>query len=185
MAKVGLTLDEGQFELESLLESYKEVIMQIRTGVASLDMVRDIKVEAYGTQQKLEHIATISIMSAQTLTIKPFDMQMIRSLGETITAARKDYNVVVKQDQILINIPPLTEETRQEYVRLLKDKTENFRQKMRDIRHRMRDWINDQKEGMPEDDYHRTLEQIDKTTSQYSDELEKMYQKKSQDILTV
>jgi len=185
MAPIGLNKEAGQQELAQAVQAYKDTISHIRTGVASLEMVRDIKVEAYGTAQPLEHVSTVSIMSGRSLSIKPWDNSLLQAIHDSVHKSRPDYEITVKPDQIIINLPVLTEESRKEYVKMLKDKTEQFRQRVRDIRHKMRDYWQNEKENMPENDYFRALEEVDKQTAQTNQELEDAYNKKSEELLKV
>lgn len=185
MASNGINIQEGELQIQEIIEEYRKRIVQIRTGVATLDMIKDISVSVYGQNQPLEYVSTITISSARSLTVKPFDASNLNALGDTIKKQRPDYELAIKNNMVYINLPMLTEDSRKEYVKLLKEKTEQTRQKIRDVRHKIRDFFNAEKDKMPENDYYKKLEEVDKLVAKYNEDLEKLYTKKSEELMKV
>lgn len=108
----------------------------IRTGRATPALVEGIVVEAYGGAQKLRvmELATVTTPDPQSLIISPWDKSIIGDIRKGIEQANIGLTPVLAGEVIRINIPPLTSEDRENYVKLLHQKLENGRVMIRQVR---------------------------------------------------
>lgn len=182
MADLGLTLEEGRSQFEETIQSYNEALKKIRAGRLNMDQFSNLQVEAYETKQPLSHLATINLLSARSLSVKPWDQSNLKAVEDALRAEFSDYTINTQKDQILVNMPVLTQESRQGYIKELKDETEKFRKSLRDIRNRIRDHLNSQKDDLPEEDFMRSIKEVDEVSKEYTDKLQEVYDKKEREL---
>ena len=107
--------DKPQFE--KVLEFFKKDITSLRTGRAAPSLVEAVKVECYGTKSDLMQLASITAPEPQTITIKPWDKNILKDIERALQSSDLNINPVVDSDLIRINFPSLTEESRKELVK--------------------------------------------------------------------
>lgn len=123
--------------MKKALEVTSQDIAGIRSGRATPALVENIVIACYGGSQhlKLMEMATITTMDAKTIVIAPYDPSVIDEIEKGIMEANRGLTPVVDGELIRISIPPLSEERRQEYIKLAKVKLEAGRVMIRQIRH--------------------------------------------------
>lgn len=128
---------ETREKMEKVLEVVRQDLATVRTGRATPALVENILISCYqGTQKlKLLELATILTQDPQTLVIHPFDLSIIQEIRKGILAANLGLNPSIDGDLMRINMPPLTEERRQQMIRLTRQKLESGRIMIRQIRH--------------------------------------------------
>lgn len=169
------------------LEMVKQDVATLSTGKATVQMLDPVEVEAYGSRLKLNEVANVSAPDPNMLVVKPWDDTIIENIQKGIMAADLNLNPVVDGELVRVKIPPLTEERRQEMVKLLHKKIETGRVMLRSIRTQIKQEIEDQKgeANISEDDIHRSLDKLNQLTQDYIDQLDKLAQHKKQELLTV
>lgn len=122
--------------MQSALDAVRRDAGTIRTGRATPHLVENIVVDAYGGQQKLKvmELATITVPDPQSILISPWDKSIIGEIKKGIEQANIGLTPVIAGEVIRINIPPLTSEDRENYIRILHQKLENGRVIVRQIR---------------------------------------------------
>ncbi len=159
----------------------------IRTGRASPMLVERVMVMYYDTPTPLEQLATISAPEPQLLTIKPFDAHSLKDIEKAISAA--DLGVTPTDDGKLIRIaiPRLSEERRNEMIKLVHKRLEEARISIRNIRRDAHNDLRDyEKEKMlSEDELKRATEDLQKLTDKYSELAEGITQRKEEEIREV
>lgn len=122
--------------MQQVLEAVRADVGIIRTGRATPALVEDVIVPAYGGQQRLrvQELATITAPDTQTIVIDPWDKSIIGEIKKGIEAANIGLSPVIAGEVIRINLPPLTQEDRESYIKLLNQKIENGRVQIRQIR---------------------------------------------------
>ncbi len=172
-------------EYEELLSRYKDEIATLRVGAVDLEKVKNIEVDAYGTNMPVYQVATVMSQSALTIVITPWDKKLLDKIAEAVTSALKDVTPTIKGDAVYLNFPPLTEEKRKEYLKLISKLGEHFRQQLRDIRNRYKRQIEEaNKSGeIPDSMIHKVLEKLDSLTRQFREEIDKIYGNKEKQIL--
>jgi ribosome recycling factor len=180
-------LSEGESRMKGAVKSLEEDLATIRTGRASPALVEKLSVEYYGTPTPLMQLATISAPEPRMLTIRPFDPASIRDIERAIQAS--DLGLTPGNDgkMIRLNIPPLTEERRLDLVRLVKDRTEEGRVAVRNVR---RDALQDLREAekekmISEDELNRGETDLQKLTDHYIESLNSIGERKENEVLEV
>lgn len=157
-------LNKNKSGLDEAVEFYKKDISSIRTGRANSPMVEDIHVEAYGQMMRIMELASVSIPEARTIAIQPWDKAMLEPISGAIRKSDLGLAPIVDGQLIRLNIPPLTEERRKEFVKNLKKKSEESRIHIRQVREKSIREIDDmEKNGeISEDEKFRGREEIQK-----------------------
>ena len=180
-------MNEAENRMRGAVKALEDDLSAIRTGRASPALVERLSVEYYGTPTPLMQLATISAPEPRLLTIRPFDPASIKDIERAILAS--DLGLTPNNDgkMIRLSIPPLTEERRLELVRVVKNRTEEARVSVRNVR---RDTQNDLREFereklISEDELHRGEEDLQKLTDQYVEEINSVGERKEGEILEV
>lgn len=174
-------------QMQKAIEALKVELSKVRTGRAHTSMVENIKVDYYGTETAIKHIANITVSDSKTITITPWEKTMVKPIEKAITAADLGLNPVGEANLIRIPVPPLTEERRKEMVKVVKNIAEQSRVAVRNIR---RDANNDLKEllkekEISEDDERHAQEQVQKITDKFIAEIDKTTAAKESDLMAV
>ncbi|TSC89338.1 MAG: ribosome recycling factor [Microgenomates group bacterium Gr01-1014_5] len=171
-------MDENQIKqrMQQVLDLVRQDIGTIRTGRATPSLVEDIMVDAYGGTSKLRilELASISAPDPQTLIISPWDKQVVGEIRKGIEAANTGLSPVISGEIIRINLPPMTTEDREKYVKLLHQKLENgrvmVRQTRQDANHEIKKAFEDKKSS--EDEKDRREKQVQTLTDQFIGQIE-------------
>lgn len=159
----------------------------IRTGRANPAMFDGIKVSVYGTDMPLNQVATISCPEPRLVVIQPWDRSNLSEVEKAILKSELSLNPSNDGNLIRIQIPDLTEERRKEYVKFAKQKAEECRVAVRNVRRDGNDLVKDleKEKEISEDDGKNALARIQKTTDKYIDEIQKMTDNKEKEILSI
>ena len=178
--------DEVSRQMNQVVQIFRDEIATIRTGRATPALIEGIEVSVYGGQQrmKLMELGSILVEGARSLVFQPWDKSIINEIKNGLLEAGMGLNPVVDQDKIRINLPPLTTEQRENYLKLLGKKLEAARVMIRDIRGRVRRQLQDQlqEKQLSEDEYHRLEQELQNLTDDYIAKLEEMAAGKEKEI---
>jgi ribosome recycling factor len=159
----------------------------IRTGRASTALVERIHVDYYGTQTPLNQLAGISVPEAHQIVIQPWDRAVLGAIEKAIQ--KSDIGLVPNVDGTVVrlNIPPLTEERRQDIVRVVHRRMEEARVEVRNLRREAADTLKrEERDGdLGADAAHRELDALQKLTDRYVGEVDKVGAHKEQEVLEV
>jgi len=180
-------LKEAEAKMRSSLQSLEDDLAGIRTGRATPALVERLSVEYYGAPTPLQQLATFSVPEPRQILIKPFDASSIKEIERAIQSS--DLGLTPSNDgkSIRLTLPPLTQDRRQELVRVVNARVEEGRISVRNVR---RDTIKDlrefeQEKMISEDDLERAEEDIQKLTDKYIDEMNAVGKHKEEEILEV
>ena len=126
--------DSFNSEFKKTLDHMEYEFSKLQTGRANSALFEDILVDAYGSSQPMKNVAQITIPDSKTVSIKPFDKSIIKSIETGIIAANLNLNPNTLADSIIINIPPLTEERRRDLVKVVKKVSEDTKVSVRQTR---------------------------------------------------
>jgi len=175
--------------MQKAVDHFKVEISSIRTGRAVPALIENIVCNAYGGAQKLavKELGTITTMDSQTLVVQPWDQSVIGEIRQGILAANVGLTPVIDNNIIRISVPGLTTERRQEYVKLLHQKTEESRVSVRTARQDKMREIKSlfEEKGISEDEKFRAEEELQKITDEFIGKIEELSAKKEQEITTV
>ena len=178
---------QAEDKMKKSLAALEDDFNTIRTGRASASLFDKIRVDYYGQKTPLNQVATISIPESRLVVIQPWDKSTVGEIEKAIQMSELSVNPNNDGKVIRINIPPLTEERRKEYVKVAKNMAEQSRVAIRNIR---REAIDDlkkmQKSGeMSEDEEKRGQDETQKLTDKYIDDINALLEIKEQEILEV
>ena len=181
------TLREAVERMQAALDMLEEDLSTIRTGRASPSLIERMPVEYYGTNTPLIQLASISVPEPRQLLIRPFDPSTLKDIDRAILAS--DLGLTPNNDGkvIRLTMPQLTEERRHELVRVVHNRMEESRVRIRNIR---RDLIKDlrefEKEGLiSEDDQERGEKELQELTDKMNDKVQEIGDKKEKEIMEV
>ncbi len=172
--------------LDKVIEVVGGDMATIRTGRAKPDLVSGIEVLAYGQRMKLFELASVTAPDPSTIVIAPWDKSVLKDVEKAILLSELQLTPNVSSDIVRINIPPLTQERRNDFVKLLHQKVESGRVMARQVRLEIKSEIDRLRDaaGVSEDDIDRLLEQLQKTLDEYMLKIEQMGKKKEEEIMS-
>ncbi len=181
------TISEAREKMAKSLQNFQHEIVHIRTGRASSGLLDNIEVDVYGQHMKLNQLATVNAPEARLITIQPWDKANIEPIERAIQNSPLEVTPQNDGTLIRIPIPPLSEDRRKEYVKVVGKLAEESRVSIRNIRRTEVDTIKKlQKDGeIPEDDAHRLIDEIQKVTDENVGKVDAAYKAKEADIMEV
>lgn len=181
-----LVLEEAEENMQHAIQHLEFEFQKIRAGKASPGMLSGVKVEYYGVMTPIEQTANINTPDAHSIVVQPFDKSAIHEIEKAILNANLGFNPSNEGMQIRINVPPLTEERRMDLVKRAKHVVEESKVGIRNARRNANDEAKKlEKDGMPEDETKRLIDDIQKLTDNYSEKVDALFESKEKDIMTV
>ena len=174
-------------KMEKSVEAFKNDLAKVRTGRASLALLDDIHVNAYGSSMPINQVATLTIPESRTIAIQPWDPQVLGAIEKAIL--KSDVGLTPANDGriIRLNIPQLTEERRKELVRQVKKVAEEFRVAIRNIRRDAIDQLKKQKKDkeISEDDLFKLQDDAQSETDTYISQIDEISASKEKEVMDV
>jgi len=169
------------------IDFFTQEIKSLRTGKANVSLVEDIKVEVYSSSMLLSQLATITTPDFNLILIQPWDKSSVDPIYNALISSSMGFNPIKSVDDIRLPIPPLSEERRNEYVKLLNSKLEDSRISLRNIR---KDFLNSVKKleedkEISETEMKKIEEDVDKVMKDGNEELNRISEIKKEELLTV
>jgi len=171
--------------MEKSVAALSQALKKIRTGRAHPSLLEHITAEYYGSKVPLSQVANIALEDSRTLTVTPWEQQMVSVVEKAIQNSDLGLNPVTAGNVIRVPLPDLTEERRRDLARLVKQEAEQVRVAVRNIR---RDALNDLKDMVKEkmiseDDERRGHQVIQDLTDQHVADIDKVSEEKQQEIM--
>lgn len=162
-------LSESESKMKRAVEALRRNLATIRTGRASPGLIEGLMVDYFGTSMPLNQIANISVPEARLLAVQPWDKQAISLVEKAILQANLGLNPSNDGTLIRIPIPPLTDERRQDLVKMVQKRVEEGRVSIRNARRDSMDQARSLKKNkeISEDQERRAEEQLQKLTDDY------------------
>ena len=178
-------LSEMSQKMEKTAESLDQEFKKMRTGRASASILEGIKVECYGTQMRLNQIASISIPESRLLTIQPWDQSIIGDIEKSILKSELGLTPMNDGKLIRISIPPLTEERRKELAKLAKKMAEESKVSIRNHRREANEMLKELKKEseISEDEMYNYQDKVQKVTDEFMEKIDEIRKEKDQEIL--
>jgi len=187
MQEVKQLIEEMQSSMEKTIEVAVHELATIRAGRVSTTIIENIKVEAYQTTMTLKELGNINIKDARTIVVSPWDKNLIEAIHRAILQANIGGTPSTVGDVIIVSFPPLTEETRKQLVKKVKEESEKFKVSIRNIRRNALEKLKTLKKekSYPEDEIKRWEEEIQKITNKFISRIDEITDKKCKDIMEV
>ena len=177
-----MILLETEEKMEKTIKSYKNELVNIRTGRANPSMLDRVMVDYYGSPTPLNQISGISVVEGRQLLVKPYDKSSMKDIERAVYEA--DLGLTPQNDGavIRINIPPLTEERRKELVKQVKKLAEEAKIAIRNQRRKANDLVEKDED---EDAVKEGKKDIQKLTDKFIQEIDDITKDKESDLMTV
>ena len=177
-------LKETEIEMEEAIETLEKRFVNVRAGRANPAILDGVKVSYYGNLTPLKSLATISIPEARQLMIKPFDRNCLGDIEKGIYEANIGLTPNNNGECIILNIPALTEETRKEYVKQVKNMAEDARINLRNVRQDKNNEIK-KNEDITEDEKDELMDKVQELINKYNKIVDNKLKEKEQELLSV
>jgi ribosome recycling factor len=180
-------IKERRRELDATVEWMRGEAAAIRTGRANPDMVSDIIVDYMGAQLRIKEVAAISTPDPRTIVIQPWDKNALSGIEKAIRESSLQLSPVVDGTAVRLTVPSLTQERRQEYIKLLGAKTEEARIRVRHVREDILKKVQAavKEKTAREDDVHRAKDRLQKLVDEYNGKIEDIEAKKEAELTSV
>ncbi|MBE7648241.1 ribosome recycling factor [Tenacibaculum finnmarkense] len=181
--EIDFILDSAKEAMNNAVAHLEKELRTIRAGKASPAMLANVQVDYYGSATPLGQIANVSTPDARTITIQPWEKNMLHEVEKAITYANLGFNPMNNGDVIIINVPALTEERRKDLAKQCKAEAEHAKVGIRNAR---KDANNDIKKADVSDDVKKISEEsVQKLTDSFSKVIEEKVAVKEKEIMTV
>lgn len=169
------------------IEALKREFMTIRVGKVSVNVVDGIYVDYYGNQTPLNQVATVLATDATTITITPWEKNMIKVIDTAIKAANIGVNPNSDGEVVKLFFPPMTVEQRQESAKKAKAMGEKAKVSIRNIRKDANDEVKkiEKNKEISEDEAKKAYEEIQKITDSFSEKIDNLVKEKEAEVLKV
>jgi ribosome recycling factor len=181
------TVEDAKRRMDEAMDALRREFGSVRTGKATPALLDSVRVEAYGAKMPINQVATINTPEPTLLVLQPFDKSLITEIQRAINRADLGLNPTSDGNVIRVPIPPLNEERRKEFVKVLHKMAEEGRVSIRHARRTVRDEIHAlvKKHDLSEDEGRRREEQLEKLTHQYTENVDQMLEKKEAEVMAV
>jgi ribosome recycling factor len=184
--ELSMIYDEFKEANQKSLNHLENELLKIRAGKASPAMLNSVMVEYYGSMTPLQQVANVNTIDARTIIVQPWEKPLINDIAKGIINANLGLNPQSNGEQLIIAVPPLTEERRRDLVKRAKTESENAKIGVRNNRKDALDMIKDLKsEGLSEDMSKDAEEEVQKITNSYIKKVDELLELKEKDIMTI
>lgn len=179
-------LAEAKQKMERALDVVQEDFQTVRTGRANPALFQKIMVEYYGQPTPLAQLASLQNVEARTIVITPYDKSAMKDIEKAI-ASFPNLGASPNNDGevIRVTMPELTEERRKEYVKIVRQKAEDGRVSIRNIRRKAKDDLEALTNDVGEDDVARAEKELENLTKTHTDHIDEALKRKEVELLEV
>ena len=180
-------LSEVDTKMDRTLEAFKRDLNQLRTGRATPALIENVPVDYYGSPTPLKQIASIAAPDPRAIQVTPWDRGSLREIEKGLMKSDLGLNPSNDGAIITVPIPPLTNDRRQEMVKLLKKKVEDGKVSLRNVRRDGLDTLRklEKDKAISQDENRRSQEQLQKVTDGHSKQIDETGSAKEAEIRQV
>jgi ribosome recycling factor len=183
---LNMIYDEFKSSNKKTIEHLEAELVKIRAGKATPSMLHGVMVDYYGSATPIQQVANIGVMDARTLTVQPWEKDMLGELSKGIVNANLGFAPQDNGEMLIISVPPLTEERRRDLVKRAKAEAENAKVSIRSHRKDALDMVKALKDdGLSEDMQKDAEAQIQQITDKSTKDIEALLETKEKDIMTI
>ena len=178
---------DAQARMAKSIDALRHTLVKVRTGRASTALVEHLKVNYYGSDVPLSQVATVAISDSRSLTITPWEKQIVGAVEKAILASDLGLTPNTAGTTIRLNLPALTEERRKELSKVVHGEGEDTKVAIRNIRRDANQQIKDllKDKQITEDDERRAEEEIQKLTDKSIKDVDDVVKAKEQELIAV
>ena len=187
MTTINEFLQEGNASKKRSVEALKKELGTFKTGRANPSLIETVIVDYYGASTPLNQLASINVAEARLLVVQPWDKQNLPAIEKAILKLGAGLNPSNDGNLLRLAIPQLTEERRKELVRLVRNKVEDGRVEVRNIRRDILEQMRalEKDKEISQDEGKRAQEQLQKMTDQYVAEMDTLGAEKEKEVMEV
>lgn len=169
------------------VEALKVEFSKIRTGRAHTSLLDHITVPYYGDEVPLSHVATVAVADARMLTVTPWEKDMVGAVEKALMASELGLTPATAGTLIRVPLPPLTEERRRDFTRIVRNEAEQARVAIRNIRRDANNMVKDlvKEKDASEDEARRAEDDIQKLTDKYIENVDTLLEEKEKDLMEI
>ncbi|MDB4962646.1 MAG: ribosome recycling factor [Myxococcales bacterium] len=177
--------NDSEEGMKKAIDSFKRDLQKVRTGRANTSMLDGIRVDYYGTPTPVNQVASVQVVDARLITVKPWEKAMLAVIDKAIRASDLGINPVADAELVRLPIPPLTQERRKELAKVVNKQTEEARVAVRSARRDAMDMIKDaEKEKQITEDQRKDGEKrVQDLTDKYIAMVEDIAKAKEKEIM--
>ena len=178
-------INQRKKDFDAVFEFAKNEVASIRTGRAHSSMVEDLIVDYMGSKLRVKELATISVPEARVIFIQPWDKGAISLIEKAIKESPLGLNPSSDSNGVRLTLPPLTEERRKEFIRLLHKKAEEARIKTRQVREDILKKVQTavREKTAREDDLRKAKEELQKVIDEFNKKIDELVKRKEKELL--
>ncbi len=171
--------------MKKAVDSFKRDLAKIRTGRANTSMLDGIKVDYYGTPTPVNQVATVQVVDARLITVKPWEKNMLPVIDKAIRASDLGINPVADSELVRLPIPPLTQERRKDLAKTVGKQTEAAKTAVRSARREAMEMVKEAEKGkeISEDERKKGEKAIQDLTDRYIAMLDDIAKAKEKEIM--
>ncbi len=180
-------IKDAKIRMDKTLETLRSELAKVRTGKATTALLDGIKVDYYGNMTPLNQVGNLTVLDAHTLSITPWDKSMVTVIEKAILEANLGFNPVSDGTNIKIPVPPLTEERRKDFVKIVKKFGEDAKIAVRNVRRDANEHLKKEQKDkkMSEDDLKIAEDEVQKLTDQHIKMIDELLKHKEKEIMEV
>lgn len=177
-------LKEIENSMKKAIEATKRELAELRSGRANPKMVEGIRVSYYGTPTLLKEIATIGVPEARMIIISPYDPSSAKEIEKAILQSELGITPVSDNKIIRLIVPPLSEERREELIKIVKKTIEEGKVSIRTVRRDGKEKIKnlEKDKKISEDDRFKSEDQLQKITDKYIKDIDNIFEEKEKEL---
>jgi ribosome recycling factor len=184
--EIEFILDGTKESMTGSIVHLEKAFLNIRAGKASPAMLGSVFVDYYGSATPLSQVSKISVPDARTITLQPFEKNMLHAIEKAIMVANIGFNPMNNGDVVIISVPPLTEERRKELAKQAKAEAEDAKIGIRNVRKEANSDIKKlEKEGTSEDICKSAEEEVQLLTNSFIKKVDELLVQKDAEIMKV
>lgn len=178
---------DAQNRMKKSVEAFRQELTKLRTGRASTAIVDHLRIDYHGSEMPLNQVASVSVSDARSLTISPWEKQMVSAIEKAIINSDLGLNPTTAGMTIRINLPPLTEERRKELSKHVHSGGEDAKVAIRNIRRDANSSVKDllKEKTVTEDEVRRAEDDIQKLTDGAIKDIDEVVRAKEQELMAV
>lgn len=180
-------LNNHKSEFDKVMDHFAHELNSVRTGRANPALLSTVTVESYGSRMPIEHLASVSVSDAKTLTVSPWDKSQLGAIDKAIQMANLGFNPSNDGNVIRITLPAMSEERRKEMVKMVGQIGEHARIGIRNVRESIiKEFKKAETDGkISKDDLTHGQKKLQEHVDKYNEEIKKLSEVKEKEVMTV
>jgi ribosome recycling factor len=180
-------INDARARMDKSLEALRTELAKIRTGKATTALLDGIKVDYYGNMTALNQVANVTVLDAHTLSITPWDKSVVSHVEKAILEANLGFNPVNDGTNLKIPVPPLNEERRRDFVKLVKKFGEDSKIAIRNVRRDANEHLKREEKNkkISEDQLKEAEDKVQKLTDEHIQKIDDVLKHKEKEIMEV